>query len=178
MTRRGPSPKAIALWRFSVIETLLDKNLSRHQHSRLVIRISRTPVRWPDGSDRRPGRATLYRWVALYSRKGFDGLKPQPRRDQGQKKAMLPESVVDAALHALLADPLQPWIFQCVILSKSQREAVQIQRFYQTHGPLPGQATAKAFQSIGRELGPGHALALYLDALAARLNQLNRRKDP
>ena len=115
MARRGPSSKAIALWRFSVIETLLDKDLSRHQHSRLVIRISRTPVRWPDGSDRRPSQATLYRWVALYSSKGFDGLKPRPRRDRGQKKAMLPESVVDAALHALLADPLQPWTFLCEI---------------------------------------------------------------
>ena len=127
MARRGPSPKAIALWRFSVIETLLDKDLSRHQHSRLVIRISRTPVRWPDGSDCRPSQATLYRWVALYRSEGFDGLKPRPRCDRGQKKAMLPEPVVDAALHALLADPLQPWTFLCVILS-IEFEEVKIAR--------------------------------------------------
>lgn len=117
MARRGPSPKQIALWRFEVIEALLDKDLSKAQHSRLVLQISRTPLRWPDGSDRRPSRATLYRWVSLYDEKGFDGLRPRLRRDRGRKKANLPETVVQAALEALNEDPLQPWTFLCVILA-------------------------------------------------------------
>jgi transposase InsO family protein len=117
MARRGPSPKKIALWRFEVIEALLDSNLSRYQVSGLVFQISRTPLRWLDGSDRRPGRATLYRWLRLYRKKGFEGLKPRPRRDRGRKKAKLPEEVVDAALLALQKDPLQPWTFLCVIVA-------------------------------------------------------------
>lgn len=117
MARHGPSPKQIALWRFEIIEDLLDPDLSRQQHSRLVEQISRTPVRWPDGLERRPGRATLYRWVDGYDQKGFEGLKPRPRCDRGRKKSKLPEDVVEAALHALQEDPLQPWTFLCVILS-------------------------------------------------------------
>ncbi|MDP3983661.1 MAG: helix-turn-helix domain-containing protein [Acidimicrobiia bacterium] len=117
MARRGPSPKQIALWRFDVIECLLDRDLSKNQMSRLILQISRTPLRWPDGSDGRPGRATLYRWRKAYHDKGFDGLKPQPRRDRGRKKVRLPASVVEAALNALQEDPLQPWTFLCVVLS-------------------------------------------------------------
>lgn len=117
MTRRGPGPKQIALWRFDVIEPLLDSDLSRHQRSRLVFQISRTPLRWPDGSEGRPGRATLYRWLDAFREGGFDGLKPHPRCDRGRTKARLSQSVVEAALHALQEDPLQSWTFLCVILS-------------------------------------------------------------
>lgn len=117
MARRGPSPKQIALWRFEVIEVLLDSDLSRHQRSRLVRQISRTPLRWPDGSDRRPGRATLYRWLQVYGEKGFDGLRPRPRVDKGRKKAKLPEDVVEAALVAFATDPLQPWTFLLAVVS-------------------------------------------------------------
>ena len=117
MARRGPSSRQIALWRFEAIEALLDKDLSKAQQSRLIFQISRTPLRWPDGSDRRPSRATLYRWLALYLEKGFEGLKPRPRCDRGRKKVNLPEEVVKAALKALAKDPLQTWTFLCVILT-------------------------------------------------------------
>lgn len=127
MAPRQPNPKQIALWRYNVIEPLLVPHLSRHQISRLVVQISRTPLRWPDRSDRRPGRATLYRWVRAYRKKGFDGLKPRPRRDRGRRKAKLPETVVESALEALQKDPLQPWTFLCAILAAGY-EAVKIAR--------------------------------------------------
>jgi transposase InsO family protein len=127
MALRQPNPKQIALWRFNVIEPLLDPDLSRHQVSRLVIQISRTPLRWPDQSDHRPGRATLYRWVRAYRKKGFDGLRPRPRRDRGRKKAKLPETIVEVALEALQKDPLQPWTFLCVLLA-AEYESVKIAR--------------------------------------------------
>ena len=122
MPRRGPSSKQIALWRFQVIEALLDSSLCRYQISRLVLQISRTPVRWPDGSDHRPGRATLYRWFRLYRKKGFEGLKPLPRCDRGRKKAKLPVAVVAAALKTLQEDPLQPWTFLCALLKVEFKE--------------------------------------------------------
>jgi putative transposase len=127
MAQRQPNPKQIALWRFDVIEPLLDPDLSRHQVSRLVVQISRTPLRWPDRSDRRPGRATLYRWLHWYRKNGLDGLKPRPRRDRGRKKVKLPETVVQAALQALQTDPLQPWTFLCAILAAAY-ETVKIAR--------------------------------------------------
>ncbi len=127
MERRGPSPKKIALWRFEVIEALLDSDLSRKERSKLVKQISRTPLRWPDGTDRRPGQASLYRWLGAYRENGFDGLRPRPRRDKGQKKAPLPGEVVAAALSALQEDPLQPWTFLCAVLSV-EFEKVKIAR--------------------------------------------------
>jgi hypothetical protein len=57
-------------------------------------------------------------------------------------------------------------------------EAAAIQSFYRVRGPLPRHATENAFQSIRRELAPGHPLALYLEAFAARLHQSDRRKTP
>lgn len=117
MARRGPGPKQIALWRFDVIEEALDPDLSRHQLARLILQISRTPLRRPQGPDGRPGRATLYRWIRAFRKQGFEGLKPRRRCDRGRRKAKLPESVVEAALRELEKDPLQPWTFLCVLLA-------------------------------------------------------------
>lgn len=127
MARRGPSPKQIALWRFGMIEEALDPDLSRHQQSRLILQICRTPLRWPQGPDRCPGRATLYRWIRAFKKRGFEALKPRRRCDRGRKKSKLPESVVEAALRELQQDPLQPWTFLCVILAV-EFEEVKIAR--------------------------------------------------
>lgn len=52
---------------------------------------------------------------------------------------------------------------------RSDGEAAVIQRWYRTHGPLPGHATTTALRRLARHLGPGRPLQSYLDALAARL---------
>jgi transposase InsO family protein len=60
---------------------------------------------------------------------------------------------------------------------RSQDEAARLQSFYREHGPLPQKATEKAFESIGREHKPGHAIAIYLDALRVRIGRCKERKD-
>jgi hypothetical protein len=52
---------------------------------------------------------------------------------------------------------------------RSEREAALIQQTYAKLGPLPRQATEKAFQEIRRVLGTGRPVQAYLDALALRL---------
>lgn len=52
---------------------------------------------------------------------------------------------------------------------RADGEAALIQRWYRAHGPLPGRATTTALRRLGRTLGPGRPLQVYLDALAERV---------
>lgn len=116
MSRRGPSAKKIALWRYEIVEAALDPTLTREQRGKLLRRVSRTPVRWPNGSDRRVSAATLYRWIAAYKAGGLDALRPKRRRDRGRRRAPLPDEVVESALRELQDDPEQPWDFLLAVL--------------------------------------------------------------
>jgi transposase InsO family protein len=114
---RRPAPKKIALWRHEVIEAALAKELTRAERAKLLKRISRTPLRWPSGEDRRVSVATLYRWIQAYKAGGLKALRPKRRRDRGTRRAPLSQEVVGAALRSLLEDPEQPWTFLLAILA-------------------------------------------------------------
>ena len=114
---RRPVPKKIALWRYEVIEAALPEEFTRAERAKLLKRISRTPLRWPSGEDRRVSVATLYRWIQAYSAGGLQALRPKRRRDRGTRRAPLSQEVVDVALRSLLEDPEQPWTFLLAILA-------------------------------------------------------------
>jgi putative transposase len=113
---RRPAPKKIALWRYEVIEAALAEELTRAERAKLLKRISRTPLRWPSGEDRRVSVATLYRWLQAYRQGGLQALRPKRRRDRGTRRAPLSQEVVGAALRSLLEDPEQPWTFLLAVL--------------------------------------------------------------
>jgi transposase InsO family protein len=53
------------------------------------------------------------------------------------------------------------------MVPRSDSEAALIQRVYRAIGPLPSKATETALGRIGRRLGTGRPMQIYLDALAA-----------
>ncbi len=113
---KSPSPKSVALWRLEIIGAAFDESLTASERAKLLKRISRTPVRWPTGQDQRISIATLYRWIKSYREGGFEALKPKPRKDRGQRRARLPDTVVTVALGYLEQDPEQTWTFLLAIL--------------------------------------------------------------
>jgi putative transposase len=114
--RKTPAPKKVALWRYEVIEAALDEGLTRKGRSQLLRRISRAPLRWPTGADRKVSVSTLYRWIDAYRKGGLDALRPKPRKDRGKRRAPLPDEVVGTALRYLQDDPDQPWTFLLAVL--------------------------------------------------------------
>jgi transposase InsO family protein len=106
----------IALWRYEVVEAALDGDLTRAERAALLHRISRTPLRWPSGEDRRVSVATLYRWIDAYRVGGLAALRPRPRSDRGTPRTPLPAAVVERAQLYLVEDPEQPWTFLLAVL--------------------------------------------------------------
>ena len=49
--------------------------------------------------------ATLYRWLAQYTRRGLEALRPATRRDKGKPRTKLPKAVVDRAFVLWAEDP-------------------------------------------------------------------------
>lgn len=66
---------------------------------------ARSPAVWPGGGVRAVSLATLYRWVAQYTRGGLDALRPATRRDKGKPRAPLPKAVMDRAFALWAEDP-------------------------------------------------------------------------
>jgi hypothetical protein len=62
------------------------------------------------------------------------------------------------------------------MVPRSDSEAALIQRVYRIIGPLPSKATETALGRIGRRLGTGRPMQIYLDALAASVTP--RPKSP
>ena len=48
---------------------------------------------------------------------------------------------------------------------RSDREEALVQRAYREIGPVARKAAESSFQAIGRQLGPGRPLQIYIDAL-------------
>jgi len=89
-----------------------------------VARICRGPVVLLTGERRRISRASVYRWLRAYEKKGgLLALEPQPRRDRGRAKAPLPELVVEKALAFLVEDDEIPLPLLISVLSKDSEIA-------------------------------------------------------
>jgi putative transposase len=101
---RQQTSKSIALWRYEQIGDALGVR-SREVRSRILREVARSPVVWPGGGTRAVSLATLYRWLAQYSRGGLDALRPATRGDKGKPRACLPKAVVDRAFALWAEDP-------------------------------------------------------------------------
>jgi len=84
----------VALFRYGLIADLLHLPAGdRSLHTRLREKATRE-YDIPGTTRRHVAAETIRDWLYAYRRHGFDGLKPQPRRDQGQARA-LPQAVAD-----------------------------------------------------------------------------------
>jgi hypothetical protein len=91
-----------ALFRYGVISPLLEPGLDRAEKSRRRREIlDRVHKILPRGHRRVSGR-TLCRWLKAYRDRGYEALKPRPRRDRSRSRAISPEVL------AKRRDPLRP----------------------------------------------------------------------
>lgn len=70
-----------ALFRFQTIAPLLE--LPRGEQEMIIQEATGLPVEAPNGKQTPLSRSTLMRWLALYRKKGIEGLQPSNRKDKG-----------------------------------------------------------------------------------------------
>ena len=98
-------PWEIATWRFEIISPLLDESLCKDEKRRIIRKMIKNAVKWPDsGQDRPIGKSTLMRWLKNYREKGFLGLMPKVRKDKGQVRSDRSEQI-NYALGLLYEQP-------------------------------------------------------------------------
>lgn len=72
-----------ALFRYRLIAEALDDRLTPAERGLLVRELAAHVLELPDGSRKEFSRATFDRWIRAYREAGLQGLRPQPRSDQG-----------------------------------------------------------------------------------------------
>jgi hypothetical protein len=80
----------IALFRYTLILPLLRGDYEPGGKGRLREQIAAGHYEIPHSTRRSVSAPTLGRWERRYNRDGFDGLKPKPRDDRGQPRAISP----------------------------------------------------------------------------------------
>jgi len=83
----------LALFRYVMILPFLSPDkLEWGLKGELRRRLAQEHVNIPHSTKHRLGEDTLRKWLAAYKAKGFDGLKLQPRCDQGHTRTIAPEA--------------------------------------------------------------------------------------
>ena len=85
---RAERARTVGLFRYSLIQAALDRELSTRQRGRVVRALAEREHDGPFGDPVRLSRPTIDRWIRDWRRGGFDALVPQPRR-------VLPRTPVD-----------------------------------------------------------------------------------
>ena len=83
----------IALFRYTLILPLLRGEYAPRGKGRLREQIAARHYSIPSSSRRTVSVPTLARWERRYRHHGFEGLKPLPRRDRGQPRAISPHTL-------------------------------------------------------------------------------------
>jgi putative transposase len=86
----------IALFRYTLILPLLRGEHSPRGKGQLRQQIAADQHNIPHSSRRTVSAVTLARWERTYREQGFEGLKPQPRRDRGASRAISTQTLVRA----------------------------------------------------------------------------------
>lgn len=82
----------IALFRYGLIAPLVLETLPRGELTRRAQQIASRLYDFPHTQRRQVSVDTLLEWTLRYRRQGLDGLKPKPRQDRGQMRAITPET--------------------------------------------------------------------------------------
>ncbi len=132
----------IAMFRYGVISDLVSAELGRGEQKRLLREKAARQWHLPGQELKSFSVNTLRGWVRDYRRGGVDGLKPEPRRDRGQPRA-LPEEVRRVLAQARQEHP--QWGVPEIV--KHLREAGLVL----ADQPLP---LSTLYRSIGRAQAP------------------------
>lgn len=81
----------IALFRFSIIGTLISGELEHGAIAKQIAELSKRTYKIPNSNRTRIGRGTIEDWLYAYKYNGFDGLKPKIRSDRGKIRNMEPK---------------------------------------------------------------------------------------
>jgi len=117
----------IALFRYTLILPLLRGEHPPGGKERLRVQIAAHSHDIPCSARRRVSPTTLARWERLYQKHGFDGLKPKPRRDRGQPRALSPETI-DRAETLKREQPRRSARSIIAILSRDQTNPIPEER--------------------------------------------------
>jgi transposase InsO family protein len=130
----------VALFRYGMILPFLSPDkLDWGLKSELRRRLAEQPVQIPRSTKHTVSQDTLRKWLAAYKAKGFDGLKPQPRKDRGRIRKIPPE----AAEKAMALKKEAP-----------QRGAAKIIRIMETNGLIkPGVIKRSTLSRFFKEHG-------------------------
>lgn len=83
--------EAVALFRFGVVGSFVARPLCRGQLKRELREVAAMHFRPPDATTSRSYSVpTLERWLYAYRKGGLDALRPKPRRDRGNGRALNP----------------------------------------------------------------------------------------
>ena len=137
----------IALFRYTLILPLLRGQYPPRGKGRLRKQIATGHYDIPYSSRRTVSPTTLARWERHYRENGFDGLKPQPRRDRGQSRTISPQTL-DRAEALKREQPL-----------RSARSITNILSLDQTN-PIPEARLAP--RTLRRHLAQRHATTAQL----------------
>src|SRR5664279_3803629 len=85
---RAERARAVGLFRYSLIQAALSRDLSTKQRGRVVRALAERVHEDPFGDLVQVSRGTIDRWIRDWRRGGFDALVPQPRR-------VLPQTPLD-----------------------------------------------------------------------------------
>lgn len=78
----------IALFRYGVIAELVGRTPAPREKEKLLCAIAAKEWTVPGSQRSCIGRTTVRDWIVLYQTHGFEGLKPGPRADAGQSRAI------------------------------------------------------------------------------------------
>jgi putative transposase len=85
--RRAERARRVALFRYELIQDVLDPSLSTRQRGRLVRQVADREHDGPFGEKLRVSRATIDRWCRWWRAGGFEALVPTPARVQPRTPA-------------------------------------------------------------------------------------------
>jgi transposase InsO family protein len=95
---------AIALFRWSLIGELVQKDLTTQQRTALLADKASRRYEIPGSQRTRVAASTLRDWMRLYQQQGLEGLRPPVRADHGDSRAIAP-AVADRIIALREEDP-------------------------------------------------------------------------
>ena len=81
-------PLDLAHFRFSLIAPVIQGLYEDKSEAAYYRRITKDPLRLPDGSFKKFSPSTLESWTTIYRKQGMDGLIPSPRCDKGTSRTI------------------------------------------------------------------------------------------